>query len=71
MDRITELHIFGGGSDIVVPSPYHKFDTKGLTKSAISRVIEYAPLTLAAHSQVMGITQDPRLLCNIFEILSK
>jgi hypothetical protein len=71
MDRITELHIFGGGADIVVPSPYYKFDTKGLSKDAVSRVTEYNPLMLAAHSQVMGITQDPRLLCNIFEILSK
>lgn len=71
MDRISELHIFGGGSDIVVPSPYYKFDTKGLSKDAVSRVTEYGTLTLAAHSQVMGITQDPRLLWKVFEILLK
>ena len=71
MNRISELHIFGGGSDIVVPSPYYKFDTKGLSRDAVSKIVEYGSLTLAAHSQVMGITQDPRLLCKVFEILSK
>ena len=63
MDRISELHMFGGGDDIVVPSPYYKFDIKGLVKDAVNRITEYPSLKLAAHSQVRGITQDPRLLC--------
>jgi hypothetical protein len=71
MDRISELHIFGGGSDIVVPSPYYKFDTKGLSKKLMGKVTEYPIFRLAAHSQVDGITQDPRLLYRVFEILSK
>lgn len=74
LERISELHIFGGGADIVVPTThdYYRFDVSGLNKAIVKQKIkEYAPLALAAHSQVCGITQDPRLLYSVFEILAK
>lgn len=52
------MYIFGGGSDIVVPAPYYKFDTKGLSRDAVSRVIEYNPLMLATHSQALIQTRS-------------
>jgi triacylglycerol esterase/lipase EstA (alpha/beta hydrolase family) len=66
LDRVSFMHMFGGGSDIVVPTSSYMIKTTGLGKSNYKI---YPTLTEATHSQAMGITQDPRTALNIFKLL--
>ena len=40
------------------------------SKRLVGKIIEYKALTFAAHSQTKGITQNIRLFCEVFEVLS-
>ena len=67
LNRISFLHMFGGGDDIVVPTSSYKIKKAGLVTDNFKI---YPPLSLARHSQVMGITQDPRMHLEIIKLLS-
>lgn len=67
LERVSFMHMFGGGDDIVVPVSSYKIKKSGLLKDNY-RI--YPPLNLARHSQVMGITQDPRMHLEIIRLLS-
>ena len=66
LDRVSFMHMFGGGSDIVVPTSNYMIKTTGLKKSNYK---VYPTLSEATHSQAMGITQDPRMSLSIFKLL--
>jgi len=68
LERVASMHMFGGGSDLVVPEYSYKINTIGLTKTnyTINPI-----LNLATHSQTMGITQDVRMAFEIFSLLSQ
>jgi len=68
LERVSSMHMFGGGSDLVVPEYSYKISTSGLTKDNYTI---YPVWNLATHSQVMGITQDVRMALEIFKLLSQ
>ena len=68
LERVSWLHMFGGGDDIVVPKYSYKIKTEGLSKSNYTI---YSALELARHSQVMGITQDVRMALEIIKLLAQ
>lgn len=67
IDRIHELHEFGGERDIVVPQGYWKIKTDDISTN---KIVEYKPMTSVAHSQKEGITQDERLILEVMKILA-
>jgi len=68
LERVSSMHMFGGGSDLVVPEHSYKINTSGLTK--INYTI-HPVWSLATHSQAMGITQDVRMALEILNLLSQ
>ncbi len=67
INRINELHEFGGARDFVVPQGCWRIRTDGISTN---KIIKYQPMALATHSQQGGITQDPRLILAVMKILS-
>lgn len=68
LSRIKELHMFGGSSDIVVPRLRCYLKEDGLPKTKIK---PYPRFKMARHSQRNGITQDPRLIFAVLDLLKK
>lgn len=67
LERISFMHMFGGGSDPIVPRTRYKIKTDGLKKK---NFIIYPVIRLASHTQRMGITQDPRMHLQILRLLA-
>lgn len=66
LQRISFMHMFGGGSDPVVPRACYKINTIGLK---VKNYKIYPAIYRATHSQVMGITQRPETSYEIFKLL--
>ena len=66
LERVSSMHMFGGGSDLVVPEYSCKINTNGLAKTNYTI---HPVWDLATHSQVMGIAQDVRMIFEIFSLL--
>ena len=54
-----------------MPNPYYEINTDGISNALKRKAKVHNCLALAAHSQVKGITQDPRLMLKVLEILKK
>lgn len=71
LNRIKELHMFGGEYDEVVQKPYCYLKTDSLSKGALNKINTYPVFKMAKHSQRMGITQDHRLILAVMNLLKK